>query len=165
MGASPRDRPSRRRPGRLPGGAEEGDGRYTLAVSVNDAVVWKTEAIGASPGGAILVPRKLLKLGDRNRLSFDIEGRGTFRYAATLTGFARDFAPDQARAGRVATIDDRAYQAPDPEVDGRVVPAGFSSVVDAAPFINKITSLAEGGTSRVLLSATVTPPPGGSGPP
>ena len=36
-----------------------------------------------------------------NRVRFDLEGRGTFGYAVTLTGFTNEFGPDQDRRGQL----------------------------------------------------------------
>src|SRR5207248_302293 len=69
--------------------------RYRLIVTVNDEEVYKADIAGSPEGKAISVPRKALKPGDANRVRFDIEGRGRYGYAVTMTGFTRDFAPDQ----------------------------------------------------------------------
>ena len=42
-------------------------------------------------------PRRRSSSTAENRIRFDIEGRGTFGYAVTLTGFTRDFGPEQDR--------------------------------------------------------------------
>ena len=68
--------------------------------TVNDAEVYNAEIAGAADGKGVLVPRKALKLGDRNRVRFHVEGRATFGYAVALTGFARDFGPEQKRDGQ-----------------------------------------------------------------
>ncbi|HEY2638051.1 MAG TPA: alpha-2-macroglobulin family protein, partial [Solirubrobacteraceae bacterium] len=91
------------------GRAQGAEDRYRLVVSVNDAEVARLDVTGAAEGRALAVPRKALKVGDRNRVRFAIEGRGTFGYAVTLTGFTRDFKPDQDRANRSALIDRRVY--------------------------------------------------------
>ena len=61
----------------------------------------------------------------RNRVRFDIEGRGTFGYAVTLTGFTREFGPDQDRRDRSFCVDRRVYLAAEPEFEGKPLPTGF----------------------------------------
>ncbi len=83
-----------------------GEDRYHLVVTVNDAEVFRTEVRGSAPGREIAVPRAALKAGADNRVSFDIEGRGTFGYAVTLSGITRDFAAERGQrpAAPAATI-------------------------------------------------------------
>ncbi|HWE40679.1 MAG TPA: alpha-2-macroglobulin family protein, partial [Isosphaeraceae bacterium] len=132
-------------------GAED---RYRLVVTVNDAEVLTMEVAGATEGKAVLVPRKVLKVGDANRVRFSIEGRGTFGYAVTLTGFTRDFAPDQAPVNRNALITRRVYLAADPEFEGKTLPTGFGVAVSPTTFVNKVSQVALGGKARVELDAT-----------
>ncbi|MGC8640208.1 MAG: MG2 domain-containing protein, partial [Isosphaeraceae bacterium] len=80
-------------------GAED---RYRLTVMVNDTKVDEFQVEGSAESRAIVVPLKALKAGDANRVGLALEGRGAFSFAATLTGFTRDFRPDQDRANRPA---------------------------------------------------------------
>ena len=131
-----------RRPGRaIYGRAQAAEDRYRLVVTVNDTEVYRAEVVGPAEGKAIRVPRKALKPGDKNRVRFDIEGRGTFGYAVTLTGFTRDFGPDQDRANRPFVIDRRVYLPADPELDGKVLPTGFGVAVNAQDFENTVTQV------------------------
>ena len=109
------------------GRAQGAEDRYQLVVSVNDTEVCpaRRDRRGRR-ASAVLVPRKALKVGDRNRVRFDMEGRGTFGYAVTMTGFTREFGPDQDRANRSALINRRDYRPAPPELDGKVLPTGFS---------------------------------------
>ena len=134
-------------------GARGAGDRYRLVVTVNDAEVYRAEVAGPAAGKAIRVPGKLLKAGAANAVRFAIEGRGTFGYAVTLTGFARDFAPDQVPAGRPALIRRRAYFAADPELDGKPLPTGFDAVVHPQRFENVVTEIPVGGRARVVIDA------------
>jgi alpha-2-macroglobulin len=140
------------------GRAQGAEDRYELVVTVNETEVARLNVLGATEGRALLVPRLALKAGDRNRVRFDITGRGTFGYAVTLTGFTRDFGPDQARDNRTALIDRRVYHPAPPELDGKVLPTGFRAAVDATPFQNRATRLALGGKARVEVVATRNEP-------
>jgi uncharacterized protein YfaS (alpha-2-macroglobulin family)/TolA-binding protein len=137
------------------GKAESAEDRYRLVVAVNDTEVYNAEVHGAADGKGILVPRKALKLGDRNRVRFHVEGRATLGYAVSLTGFARDFGPEQARNGKPFTVDRRDDLAPEPELDGKTLPAGFGSVVNPQPFVNKVTQVGLGGRARVEIGTSL----------
>ena len=134
------------------GKAGEADDRYRLVVSVNDAEVARLEVLGATESSVIPVPRKVLKVGASNAVRFRIEGRGTFGYSATLTGFARDFAPEQKPDGKLDTVRDRAYLPVAPELDGKPLPTGFSKVINPTPFVNKASEVARGGRVEVKIN-------------
>ena len=131
-------------------GAED---RYNLTVVVNDTEVYRTQVVGANQGKAILVPTKALKAGAKNRVRFDVEGRGTIGFTVTLTGFTRDFAPDQNRANRTSLIDRRVYLPADPEFGGKTLPTGFSVVINPTFFENHATQVPLGGRARVQINA------------
>ena len=133
------------------GPAKAADDRYRLAISVNDAVVSTIEVAGSAEGKTILVPGRLLKVGGRNSVRFDIEGRGTFGYAVTLAGFARDFGPDQKPEGRRFVVEGRRYEPAAPEFGGKPLPVGFASVINPTPFVNRATEVADGGWVHVVL--------------
>ncbi|WP_074310399.1 MG2 domain-containing protein [Singulisphaera sp. GP187] len=135
------------------GRAQGAEDRYQLIVTVNETEVSRLDVVGPTEGKAILVPRDALKPGAKNRIRFDVEGRGTFGYAVTLTGFARDLAPDQDRTGRTAVINQRVYLPAPPELDGKALPMGFGVAVDASPFENKASQVAVGGKARVRIDA------------
>ena len=140
------------------GRARGGEDRYDLVVTVNDAEVYRERVAGASAGRAISVPVKALKAGDRNRVRFDVEGRGTFGYAVTLTGFTREFGPDQDRAGRTALVDRRVYLPAPPEYQGKPLPTGFAVAVNPATFENRVSQVAPGGRARVELNVARNEP-------
>jgi uncharacterized protein YfaS (alpha-2-macroglobulin family)/tetratricopeptide (TPR) repeat protein len=132
-------------------GAED---RYHLVVNVNDTPVLTLDVAGAAEAKSVLVPHRALKAGGQNRVTFDFEGRGTFGYAVTLTGFTRDFGPDQARENRTALIWRRSYLAADPEFEGKALPSGFGVAVNANGFENHVRQVAAGGKARVVLDVT-----------
>ncbi len=83
------------------GHAQRAEDRYRLTVTVNDTQVAELNVTGATAGQAIAVPLKALKVGQPNRVRFEMEGRGRFGYAVTLPGFTRDFtARPEARQPR-----------------------------------------------------------------
>jgi tetratricopeptide (TPR) repeat protein len=132
-------------------GAGGGD-RYKLTITVNDREVSTIEAPGAAEAVEIAVPADAVKAGDTNRVTFAIEGRGTFHYAVALTGFARDFKPDQNRDGRPAVIARRVYQPAPPELDGKALPVGFSAAINPSTFENVATGTYLGRRARVSLA-------------
>ena len=91
------------------GRAQRAEDRYRLTVTVNDTQVAELNVAGTTEGQAIAVPRKAIKVGQPNRVRFEMEGRGRFGYAVTLAGFTRDFGPDQDSTNRVASINRRVY--------------------------------------------------------
>ena len=139
------------------GGAGAAEDRYRLVITVNDAEVSRSEIQGPARGISLAVPRKAIKIGVPNRVRFQIEGRGTFGYAVAMTGFARDFAPDQKSDGKRSRIEDRAYLAADPELDGKALPTGFSVAVNPTSFTNKVTQVAPGGRAVVRIMPVVDP--------
>jgi TolA-binding protein len=131
------------------GGAKAADDRYRLAVTVNDEKVDTIEVDGKAEGKAIRVPVRSLKPGGNNRVSFDIEGRGTYSYEITLTGFTRDFGPDQDAANRSFVVHRRVYWPTLPELDGKPLPQGFGSAINPQTFENTITQLPVGGRASI----------------
>ena len=113
--------------------------------------MWKADIAGPAEGKQVLVPRRVLKVGGRNRVRFDIEGRGTFGYAVTLAGFARDFGPDQSKEGRRFMVQEHRFEPASPEVNGKALPVGFASVVNPTLFVNRATQVAGGGRVHVVL--------------
>lgn len=136
------------------GQAEAAVDNFTLVVTVNEQEVGRYEVKGQAQGEAIRVPLKHVKAAGQNRIHFDLEGRGTFGYAATLTGFTRDFRPDQDRAGRPFMIDRRVYLAAEPEFEGKTLPTGFGVAVNAKYFENKVSQVVLGGRTRVMVEAS-----------
>ncbi|WP_165074525.1 MG2 domain-containing protein [Paludisphaera rhizosphaerae] len=133
--------------GKTTGGGE----RYKLTVVVNDRKVSEIDVAGAAEAQEIAVPVEAIKANDANRVAFTLEGRGTFHYSVGLTGFTREFGPDQDRNGRIAWVDRRVYWPAEPELDGKTLPVGFSAAVNPSTFENVATHAAYGGRARVGL--------------
>ena len=140
------------------GKAGAAEDRYSLVVTVNDAEVYRAQVIGSPEGKTVLVPRKAIKVGDANRVRFHVEGRGTYGYSVEMTGFARDFAPEQKRDGKRFRIQDRSYLPADPELDGKALPTGFSVAINPTTFTNKVTQVAQGGRAKVRIVPSVDGP-------
>ena len=135
------------------GRARGAEDRYKLTVTVNETQVAEINVIGSTEGQAIAVPRKVLKVGQPNRVRFAMEGRGRYGYAVTLAGFTRDFKPEQDSGNHVARINRRVYLPAAPELDGKVLPVGFGVAVNATNFENLASQVALGGRARVALTA------------
>lgn len=140
-------------------GAED---RYNLVVTVNDKEVYRTQVLGGgtSEGKAVQVPRDLLKATDKNRVRFNVEGRGTYGYAVTLTGFTRDFGPDQTAQNRPFLVTQHIFMPAEPELDGKALPIGFDVAVGASYFENWAHQVEMGGRVRVRLDAYRNTPNG-----
>jgi tetratricopeptide (TPR) repeat protein len=132
--------------------AKAAEDRYRLTITINEAEVAQFSVEGSSESRVIPVPAKVLKVADANRVRFALEGRGTFSYAVTLTGFTRDFRPDQDRANRPAWVDRRVYWPAPPELDGRTLPVGFGTAINPTTFENIATQTSLGGKARVGLT-------------
>jgi len=132
--------------------ASASEDRFRLTVSVNGTHVAELDVAGSTQGRVIAVPRKVVKVGQPNRLHFEMQGRGRFGYAATLSAFTREFGPDQERKNRVAWVDRRVYQPAAPELDGKVLPVGFAITIDQPTFENVASQVELGGKARVVLS-------------
>ena len=91
---------------------------------------------------------------------FDIEGRGQFGYAVTLTGFTREFGPDQDRANKPFGIHRRVYWADTPSLDGKPLAAGFSAAIHPQTFENTVTQAALGGKVPISVEAWRDQPAG-----
>jgi len=104
--------------------AQGAEDRYRLTLKVNDTQVAELNVDGTTAGQVIAVPKKALKIGQPNRVRFDMEGRGRYGYAVTLAGFTRELKPDQDRTNRTALIERRVYHPAAPELEGKVLPVG-----------------------------------------
>ena len=133
------------------GRANAAEDRFDLIVSVNETEVYRTRITGAAQGHAILIPRDALKGADTNRIRFDIEGRGTFGYSVTMTGFSRDFKPDQSNENRAFLVTQHIFQPAPAELDGKSLPVGFNVAVGASYFENWAHQVEHGGKVRVRL--------------
>ncbi len=142
------------------GSAQAAEDRYRLVVTVNDQEVYRSDVVGATEGKAVRVPRRFIKESDKNRVKFDIEGRGQFGYAVTLTGFTRDFGPDQDRANKSFVLHRRVYWPDQPLVDGRPLTQGFGVAVNPQTWENTVSQVALGGKISVGVEAYHNNPSG-----
>ena len=101
--------------------------RTATAWSSPSTTARSTRPTSSAPteGKAVRVPATVRQGRRQNRVKFDIEGRGTFGYAVTLTGFTRDFGPDQDRANKPFVLHRRVYWRRHPELDGKPLPTGL----------------------------------------
>lgn len=122
--------------------------RYRLTVSVNDVQV-KTLDVDPAAGSLILdVPAAQLK-PEKQRVHFQITGRGRYAYQCVLGGFV----PAQKLKSTTADWSvERTFEPAPLEFDGREVPRGFGCV--AGPhmkFRNPLTQLPVGKRGCVQL--------------
>ena len=127
-------------------------------MTVNETQVATLDVLGSAEGRAIAVPRKALKTGQPNRVHFEMEGRGRFGYAATLTGFTRDFKPDQNPEESIRGHPPPRVLPRPPELDGKVLNTGFGVAVNATPFENLASQVALGAKAKVAITAWRTIP-------
>ena len=127
------------------GRAAAAEDRYKLTVTVNDSQVAELNVIGSAEGQAIAVPRKVLKVGQPNRVSFAMEGRGRYGYAITLAGFTRDLNPIRIRRTGWPRSIAASICRRHPELDGKVLPVGFGVTANATHFENLASQVALGG--------------------
>ncbi|MFO0909329.1 MAG: MG2 domain-containing protein [Isosphaeraceae bacterium] len=140
------------------GRAQGTDDRYRLVVTVNETEVHRSEVQGSSDGVSVLVPRDALKAGDRNRVRFHIEGRGTLGFAVSMSGFTREFGPDQSAENRSFLVTQHISMPAPPELDGKTLPTGFDVAVGASYFENWAHQVGLGGRARVRIDAhRITP--------
>jgi len=116
--------------------------RYTLTVFVNDVRVKALEFDKTAGTQVIDVPAKLLKPGAKQRINFQLTGRGRYAYQAVLGGFV----PAEKL---VKTTDDwrvtRTFEPAPLEVDGREIPRGFGVLQGSySSFKNPLTQLPVG---------------------
>ena len=123
--------------------------RYRLAVFVNDVRVRDLEIDASWPTQRIDVPRLALREG-KQRVTFQITGRGRYTYQCLLGGFVP--------AERLQSTTDawdvrRTYQPAPLEVDGREIARGFGVVRGPhSRFENPLTELPVGRRALVDLS-------------
>lgn len=126
----------------------DGD-RYTLKVFVND-VLAKTLDVDPKAGSQTIdVPKRLLVKDRRQRVNFQIVGRGRYSYQCVLGGFVPT---DGLKSTTNDWIVTRDYQPAPLELDGREVPRGFSVVTgEYREFQNPLTQLPVGQRGLVEL--------------
>jgi alpha-2-macroglobulin len=125
--------------------------RYQLTVSVNDRQlqVWELDATESSR--VVDVPAHLLVEG-KQRVHFEIEGRGRFTYQVALSG---SLAEEELRSTTDSWRVSRTYTPAPLERDGREIPRGFANVRGVTdPFVNPLNELPVDRRGLVELSVT-----------
>ena len=119
---------------------------------MNDHEVYRADVVGATEGQAIRVPNRFVEAAALDVELHPIIGRGQFGYAVTLTGFTREFGPDQDRANKPFGIHRRVYRADTPSLDGKPLAAGFSTAIHPQVFENTVTQTALGGSTSANMT-------------
>jgi len=123
--------------------------RYKLAVFVNDVQAKVLDIDPAAGTQLVDVPAKLLKKDGKQRINFQITGRGRYTYQCVLSGFV------PAEKLTSTTTDwkvERTYQPAALEVDGREIPRGFGILQGSyTEFRNPLTQLPVGRRGVVEL--------------
>jgi hypothetical protein len=123
---------------------------YQLAVFVNDVRVKLLDVDPAAQTQTIAVPAAALKKEGKQRINFQLTGRGQYTYQCVLGGFV----PAEKLTGTTGewTVE-RTYQPAPLEVDGREVPRGFAVLEgNYTEFRNPMTQLPVGRRGVVELN-------------
>jgi len=99
--------------------------RYKLAVFVNDVQAKVIDVDPAAGSQVVEVPARLLKKEGRQRINFQLTGRGQYTYQCILSGFVP---ADKLRSTTQDWEITRTYEPAPLEMDGREVPRGFDVV-------------------------------------
>jgi tetratricopeptide (TPR) repeat protein len=134
------------------GRAEAVEDRYRMTIRVNDQILeqFSVDGTSGSPVRLWNIPAGMIRPGE-NRVRFDVEGRARYGYGVELSGFSRDYGPDQKTDGKRLFIAERKMLAADPELDGRKLPTGYSVAVNPTITDNLVTMLPEGQRAIVRL--------------
>jgi len=128
-------------------GRFEGE-HYRLAVFVNDVQAQVLEIGETAATQTIDVPARLLKPG-KQRVNFQITGRGRYTYQCMLGGFVP---ADKLKNTTNDWSASRFYEPAPLELDGREVPRGFGILEgDYSSFRNPLTQLPVGRRGQVEL--------------
>ena len=135
--------------------------KYQLAVFVNDERVALLNVSAEDGSQVIEVPAALLKRGEkipglgdprRQRIQFEMTGRGRFTYQCVLSGFV---AAEGLKSTSSRWSVSRIVEAAPLEMDGREVPRGFDLVEgNYRYFRNTVTQLPVGKRALVHLNLT-----------
>ena len=122
--------------------------RYELAVFVDDVRVARLDVDPAAGTQVIDVPGKLLK-PQKQRINFQLTGRGRYTYQCTLGGYVP---AEKLESTTEAWTVDRDYQPAPLEVDGKPIGRGFDIVRGSFQrFTNPLTQLPVGRRGMVEL--------------
>ena len=123
--------------------------RYTLTVFVNDVRAKVLEVDPAAGTQTIDVPAAMLKGEGKQRVSFQLAGRGRYTYQCILAGFVP---ADKVKSTTDAWKVKRTYEPGLLEVDGRKVARGFDLLQGHyTTFRNPLTQLPVGQRGLVTL--------------
>lgn len=124
------------------------DEHYKLTVFVNDNQAAEIDVTAASGTQTVPVPANLLDDKRRQRIHFQLSGRGRYTFQCVLSGFVP---ADQVKGTADVTL--RRYYEPAPrEFDGLEIPRGFDVVQGSyRPFRNPLTQLATPRRGRIVL--------------
>lgn len=127
---------------------EHSASEYQLTVYVNDQKVETFKIDPATALQTVYVPAKLLA-NDRQKIHFELTGRGKFTYQCLLSGFV----PVEKLASTTqAWMVQRTYEPAPLEFDGQVIPRGFGLLEgNYSPFRNPLTQLPVGKAGTVEL--------------
>ncbi len=122
--------------------------KYRLAITVNGFDAGVLELDQASSTKIIKVPPRLLVKG-KQRIQFQITGRGRYSYQAILSGFVP---ADELKSTVAEWRVQRVYEPAPLERDGREIPRGFDVLQGAyKAFRNPLTQLPVGRRGQVEL--------------
>ncbi|MCA9214732.1 MAG: tetratricopeptide repeat protein [Planctomycetales bacterium] len=122
--------------------------RYEIELFVNDKLVKKMQVDKNSLTQTVDVPADLLVTG-KQRVHFQINGRGRFTYQCVMEGFV---SAEHLKADEKQWRVRRFYEAAPLERDGRTVPRGFDVVSGSyQSFRNELNELPVGKRGRVTL--------------
>jgi len=111
---------------------------YSLAVFVNDVQAEVLEIKEGSGTQTIDVPGELLR-GGKQRINFQITGRGRYTYQCVLAGFVP---ADKLKSTTSEWYVRRIYEPAPLEMDGREIPRGFGVLTGSySTFRNPLTQL------------------------
>ena len=123
--------------------------RYELTVYANDLLVEKLEIDAASRTQTLAVPAEMLDPAGKQRVRFEITGRGQFTYQCVLGGFVP--ADKLAGSSKSWTVERHVQPAP-LELDGKPIPRGFDVLEGSySTFRNPLTQLPVGQRGQVEL--------------
>ena len=130
------------------GKAKLDEAHYKLTVIVNDLEV-KTLDVDSKTGGLVVeVPARMLKPG-KQRVNFQLAGRGQYTFQAILSGFV---AADKLKSTTQNWTVKRHYEPAPLEFDGQEIPRGFGVLQGSyATFRNPLTQLPVGRRGHVEL--------------
>ena len=122
---------------------------YQLTVFVNDLKAGTLDIDPKSLTQTIDVPARMLKDAGRQRINFQLTGRGRYTFEAILSGFV---AADKLKSTTKDWTVRRSYEPAPLELDGREIPRGFGILQGSyTTFRNPLSHLAVGRRGHVEL--------------